>query len=288
MASKRRGLNKGLDILLADTFSNDKQEEAVGLKEILITELQPGRFQPRKEMREEELASLANSIKEQGILQPIVVCKRGDKFEIIAGERRWRAAGLASLEKVPVIVKEVPDQAAMAIALIENIQRQDLNPLEEARALEKFAHDFQMTHADVAKAVGKSRTAVTNLLRLLNLHSEVKQYLERDEINLGHAKVLLAVEGERQQQIARIIVDKGLSVRETEQLVNVNADQQEKTKAQGKNKKPIDPDVRRLQISLSEKIGSPVMIDHHLNGGGKVVIKYSSVDEFEGILEHII
>ena len=299
MASKKRGLNKGLDALLADTLGvaespvdlnggiiqGDALDNGNNLLEIEVTCLNPGRFQPRKDIQEKELSALADSIRSQGLLQPIVVRKiTSDQFEIIAGERRWRAAQLAGMSKVPVILKDVSDKAAAAIGIVENIQREDLNPLEEAVALEKLSVDFSLTHSEVAEAVGKSRTSVTNLLRLMNLEADVKMLLGRSEIDVGHAKVLLALQGKKQSKLAKIVVDKKLSVRETEQLV---AKEQSFADGGRKSAKPIDPDIKRLQNKLSEKLGSIVKIVHSNRGKGKVIIQYNNLDELDGILEHI-
>lgn len=295
MATKKRGLNKGLDALLAETLdlNNDFSGSApvqvsAGFVEINVKRLRPGRFQPRRVIQESELESLANSIKEQGILQPIVVRTVGttDGYEIIAGERRWRAAQLAGLTAVPVIIKNVPDDAALAIALIENIQRENLSPLEEAIAYERLGTEFSLSHEKIAFAVGKSRTTVTNLLRLLALRADVKLLLENGDIELGHAKVLLGLHGAQQSAIAREVVSKRLSVRETEHLV-------ERTLAGGNEvskalKHTLDPDIRRLETSLSEKVGAAVKIVQSAKGKGKLLIKYNSLDELDGILAHIL
>lgn len=291
MTTKKRGLNKGLEVLLGDATKVGMTQEAfrkVSVSEIKTEELVPGRFQPRKQMDEGELNALAQSVSAQGILQPIIVrpLPNKEQYEIIAGERRWRAATLAGLESVPVIVKVVPDQDVAAIALIENIQRENLNPVEEAQALLRLSKDFGMTHAQVAEVVGKSRTSITNLLRLLNLRSDVKILLETGGIEVGHAKVLLGVSGSLQSKFAKIITTKKLSVRETEVLiakqVSDGVDPIIKSKDQS-----LDPDLQRLQVSLSEKVGCPVKIKHGPDGRGKLVIKYNSLDELEGVLEHI-
>lgn len=296
---KKRGLNKGrVDMLLSEVLE-PKEIEAAGdqtavtssisngtlLLQVPIDQLKPGKFQPRRTIQEEELKDLAESIKRQGILQPIMVRSAQGRFEIIAGERRFRAAALAGLQSVPVIVHDISDAEAMVIALVENIQRENLNPIEEAYALERLAKEFGLTHEETAKAVGKSRAAISNLLRLLHLQSDVKALLERGELDLGHAKVLLAVEGNQQVKLARIVVEKRLSVRETEKLVqqqtSLGSDAQ-------RSDRPLDPDIARLQRSLSEKIGSPTRILHSMKGRGTVVIKYNSIDELDGILAHIV
>ncbi len=308
MATKKRGLNKGLDALLAETldlsklsakdFLQENAEEdsssktsppvqvAAGFVEINVKSLHPGRFQPRRTIQESELEPLANSIKEQGILQPIVVRSiSNDGYEIIAGERRWRAAQLAGLQVVPVIVKDVSDAAAMAIALIENIQRENLNPLEEAIAYERLGNEFNLSHDSIARAVGKSRTTITNLLRILSLRPDVKLLLEHGDIELGHAKVLLGVQGAQQSALAREVVAKRLSVRETEHLVTRTLAAKEILSTL---KPAQNPDIRRLETSLAEKIGAVVKIVQSSKGKGKLLIKYNSLDELDGILAHIL
>lgn len=298
MAIKKRGLKKGLDALLAETVGakssklkeklpipKDKKPQNVS-NEIKIDLLSPGRFQPRREIVESDLESLVNSIKEQGVLQPIVVrTKKNNSFEILAGERRWRSARLAGLKTVPVVIKDVSDEAALAIGIIENIQRENLNPIEEAVSLSRLAKEFSLTHDEVAKAVGKSRAVVTNLLRLLNLRDDVRILLERSEIEIGHAKVLLALQGAAQSQVAKIVVQKQLSVRETEKLV---ANFVGKNNCKNKSKKSIDPDIKRLQTKLSNRLNAGVDIKHGNKGNGTVTISYSSLDELEGILDVIL
>ena len=313
--SKKRGLNKGrVDMLLSEALGLSLPEErdnnhvanlseqsdvvsvadkgpateqlAQGdriLQQVSITKLIPSKFQPRRIMPETELAELAASIKQQGILQPIVVRESNERFEIVAGERRWRAATLAGLQQVPVIVHNITDEEAMIIALVENIQRENLNPMEEAYALARLAKEFGFTHEETAKAVGKSRTTISNLLRLLQLHPEVKALLEKGDIDVGHAKVLLAVEVSKQNKLAKTIVEQRLSVRDTEHLV-----QQElsPTIEEKRSQRPLDPDIARLQRSLSEKMGAAIRILHNSKGRGKIVIKYNSIDELDGILEH--
>ncbi|RUO19147.1 ParB/RepB/Spo0J family partition protein [Aliidiomarina haloalkalitolerans] len=291
MSAKKRGLGRGLDALLTTSANAASRQQTQGdlaqaidkgeLRKLPVEFLQPGKYQPRKDMAPEALEDLANSVKAQGIIQPIVVRPVGEnRFEIIAGERRWRAAQLASLDTVPCLVKDVPDEAAVAIALIENIQREDLNPLEEATALHRLMEEFELTHQSVAEAVGKSRTTVTNLLRLMQLNDDVKILLERGDIEAGHAKVLLGVQGTLQSDLARIIAAKGLTVREAERLVNkaLNPTQKEEKKA--------DPDVQQLENTLSDKLGAKVAISHNRKGKGKLVINYTSLDELDGILRH--
>lgn len=248
-----------------------------------IEKMRPGRYQPRKEFSPEELRELANSIKSQGIIQPIIVRHMNDGYEIIAGERRWRAAQMAGLDKVPVIIKDVPDEAAIAMALIENIQRKDLNALEEAGAFQRLIDEFRMTHDEVAHAVGKSRALVTNLLRLQKLHPDVKTQLLHGHLEMGHARALLALEVDQQCEVANIVIARGLSVRQTEELVRKVGEKND----EGKKTEKLDPDISRLQSSLSEKLGAKVSIQHQNSGKGKLSIHYNSVDELEGILVHI-
>jgi ParB family transcriptional regulator, chromosome partitioning protein len=285
MSAKKRGLGRGLDALLANNQADSDFDSANSannneLSRIPIEYLRPGKYQPRKDMSPEALEDLAASIRSQGIIQPIVVRKLDDHmFEIIAGERRWRAAQLAQLELVPCLIKDVPDEAAVAIALIENIQREDLNAMEEAIALDRLMVEFELTHQQVADAVGKSRTSVTNLLRLNNLNDDVKLLLEHGDIEMGHARALLALQGDVQTETAQIVSGKGLTVRDTENMVRKLLEPGI-PKAQTK----VDPDVKRLETDLSETIGAPVNISHNAKGKGKMVINYSSLDQLEGIL----
>ena len=293
MSARKRGLGRGLDALLAtqsaqaapeaqDTPSAESTESA-GLTKLPIEQLKPGKYQPRKDMSPDALEELAASIRTQGIIQPIVVRQVGEEqFEIIAGERRWRASQLAELDTVPVIVKDVPDEAAVAIALIENIQREDLNAMEEAIALQRLQDEFELTHQEVAEAVGKSRTSVTNYLRLNKLEDDVKTLMEHGDLEFGHAKVLLGLSGDEQVLAARKVVAKELTVRETEKLVNTIA-QGEKPKAE----KIKDPDVKLLEQQLVEKLGAKVDFSYNRKGKGKLVISYASLDELDGILSHI-
>ncbi|WP_237068150.1 ParB/RepB/Spo0J family partition protein [Microbulbifer guangxiensis] len=292
MASRRKGLGRNLSHLISGEASQaiamatgDSSERVDGeLRELPIEYLQRGRYQPRRDFPQESLQELADSIRAQGIMQPIVVRPVGEKFEIIAGERRWRAAQLAELDRVPALVRDVPDEAAVAMALIENIQREDLNPVEEATALKRLQDEFELTQQQVAEAVGKSRTAVTNLLRLLSLTEEVRTFLERGDLELGHAKALLGLGGETQRAAARQVVDRGLTVRQTEALVR-RLQQQAHNPAPAKPKE--DPNIRRLSERLSEKVGVPVTIDCNEKGAGRLVLKYSSLDELQGILGHL-
>ena len=257
--------------------------------------LQRGRYQPRSHLDQEALNELAASIRSQGVVQPIVVRPieattptGGQRYEIIAGERRWRAAQIAQLADIPAIVRDVPDETAISVALIENIQRENLNPLEEARALERLISEFSMTHQQAAEAVGRSRAAVSNLLRLLDLAPEVCDQLEARALEMGHARALLGLTTRRQQvEVAALVVKKELSVRETEAIVRRmtqgGADRAEPAPAAS----GVDPDVRRLELDLAEKLGARVAIQHTRSGKGKVVVSYNSLDELDGILEHI-
>jgi ParB family transcriptional regulator, chromosome partitioning protein len=259
--------------------------------------LQRGRYQPRIDMRPETLEELAASIKAQGVVQPIVVrpiaapaAGESQRYEIIAGERRWRAAQIAGLADIPAVIRRIPDEAAIAVALIENIQRESLNPLEEARALERLITEFELTHAQAAEAVGRSRAAVSNLLRLLELAPEVGALLERRELEMGHARALLALSARRQQaEVAVVVARKSLSVRETEALVR--RIQQRGKEAEGPAANGSagagDPDVRRLEQELADKLGAKVLIQHSQAGKGKLVVSYNSLDELDGILAHI-
>ena len=281
MSSTKRGLGRGLDALLGDVSVKKEDKDKQHLQTLPIEYLQRGKYQPRQDINPEKLQELADSIKAQGIIQPIVVRKVGfEKFEIIAGERRWRAAQLVGLAQVPVVIKEIDDRSAMAMALIENIQREDLNSLEEADALKRLIDEFDMTHQLIAEAIGKSRTTVTNLLRLIDLHPEVKKLLASNQLEMGHARALLAVEGIKQVTLANKVVKDGLTVRATERLVK-----ESQTEPKAPTIKTIDNDTLRLQNTLTAKLGAKVTIDHKENGSGKVVINYSSLDEFEGIIE---
>ena len=291
MTVKKRGLGKGLDALLshsnaASRKSDIQQPENTTDNELIHLDLdllQPGKYQPRKDMSPEALEELAESIRSQGIIQPIVVRKVSEfKYEIIAGERRWRAAQLAKLNKVPCLVKQVADDAAVAIALIENIQREDLNAMEEAIALQRLLTEFELTHQQVADAVGKSRASVSNLLRLNSLNEPVKRLLEYGDIDMGHARALLAIEGDEQTNLARLVASKEMTVRETERLVS---------KALNPAKTPETPtkdhDVSRLEQQLIDKLGAKVAINHGAKGKGKIVINYQNLAELDGILNKI-
>ena len=256
--------------------------------------LQRGKYQPRVDMRQESLQELADSIKAQGIVQPIVVrpvegaAGASQRYEIIAGERRWRAAQIAGLATVPAVIRRVPDEAAIAMALIENIQRENLNPLEEARALERLITEFGITHQQAADAVGRSRAAVSNLLRLLELPDEISTFLEHRELEMGHARALLGLTQRRQQiEVGTLVAKKGLSVRDTEGMVRALLNKASGGGAEARDGRPLDPNVQRLQDELSEKLGAVVQIQHASSGKGKVVVSYHSLDELDGILAHI-
>ncbi len=286
MSAKKRGLGRGLDALLATSQSSDRQQQPEStptqseLSKLPIEYLVPGKYQPRKDMSPEALEELASSIRSQGVIQPIVVRQLEEhRFEIIAGERRWRAAQLAQLDEVPCLVKDVPDEAAVAIALIENIQREDLNAMEEAQALDRLMIEFELTHQEVAEAVGKSRTTVTNLLRLNNLNDDVKLLVEHGDIEMGHARALLALDGEMQSEAAQTVSGKGLTVRDTEKLVRKLLEP-----AKPKPEKEIDPDVKNLMTRLSENLGAQVVIDHNAKGKGKMVISFNDLDQLDGII----
>lgn len=318
MPPKKRGLGRGLDALLgsinaepAPVIEPDTDADAVvdvldpspppadsdtpagtvtpdatsgnRLSYLPVEQLQPGRYQPRMAIRSEALEELAESIRSQGVLQPIVVRPIGDQqYEIIAGERRWRASQVAGLDSVPALVRDVPDAAALAISLIENIQREDLNPIEEAVALQKLIDEFDMTHQQVAEELGRSRTGITNLLRLLTLTPEVRQLLENGDLEMGHARALLPLDRVNQIDAGHTVVNRGLSVRETEELVR---------RLQNPPVTPtpatVDPNIRNLQEDLSGKLGAKVQLQHSSRGKGKLVVHYNSLDELDGILAHI-
>ncbi len=285
MSTKKPRLGRGLDVLLGSALEaaaapTGKDE----LKHLPVDLLQRGKYQPRTHMSQEALQELADSIKVQGVVQPIVVRSiGGGRYEIVAGERRWRASQLAGLHTVPAVVRDIPDEAAIAIALIENIQRENLNPVEEAMALQRLIDEFGMTHQQTAESVGRSRAAVTNLLRLLTLNADVREMLEQAKMDMGHARALLALTGKAQSDAARQVVDKGLSVRETEQLVRRLTERPHTTKATHRK----DPDVRALEEKLSDKLGARVHVQYGASGKGKLVIEYNSMDELDGILARI-
>lgn len=284
MAVKKRGLGRGLDALLGakpkDSVSNSSDGS---LTEIDVDLIKPGKFQPRSKMDMMKLRELADSIKAQGMVQPVIIRSVGkNKYEIIAGERRWRAAQIAELRKIPVVIRDVDDRQTIAMALIENIQREDLNPLEEAKALHRLIAEFELTHQQAAEAVGRSRVAVSNLLRLLDLHQNVKILLDDGELEMGHARALLALDKNQQLKAAHEIIKKSMSVRVTEKFIK-NYGQE---KPAVKEHQP-DTDILRLEQELSEKLCSTVSIQHTKKGKGKLVINYHSVDELDGILSRI-
>jgi ParB family chromosome partitioning protein len=299
MIQKKPTLGRGLADLLGQSRAAAAPEQGVRvaddeLARLPLDLLQRGRYQPRLDMRPESLAELAESIRAQGVVQPIVVRPIGEtdergvqRYEIIAGERRWRAAQLAGLRDIPAVVRRVPDEAAIAMALIENIQREDLNPLEEASALQRLISEFGLTHQQAAEAVGRSRAAVSNLLRLLELPEEICERLAKRELEMGHARALLGLPQRRAQiEVATLVVRKSLSVRETEALVR-RMSQPSPASAEVRAG-AVDPNIRRLQDDLSEKLGAPVAIEHSDSGKGRLVVKYNSLDELDGILSHII
>ncbi|HAJ93250.1 MAG TPA: chromosome partitioning protein ParB [Gammaproteobacteria bacterium] len=307
MAVKKRGLGRGLDALLGSGARAAQEPAPVAappdLKSVPATEdaaaatpadgalcmlpvdvIQRGKYQPRVDMHQESLQDLADSISAQGVVQPIVVRSIDTgRYEIIAGERRWRASQLAGLHEIPAVVREVEDRAAIAIALIENIQRENLNPLEEARALERLIREFEITHEQAAEAVGRSRAAVSNLLRLLDLEEAVKDMVQQGDLEMGHARALLALRGAQQLEAARQVVSRGLTVRATEGLVkSIQRPQPAKPAAVKK-----DANIKHLETSLSDKLGANVAVRQGRGGKGKLEISYNSLDELDGILQHI-
>lgn len=300
MSAKKRGLGRGLSELgLGELLGGNAQEDVAvaekietstgapmqtGLTLLPIGALKPGKYQPRKQFPQEKLEELADSIRAQGVIQPIVVRPAEEGFEILAGERRWRASKIAGLNEVPVVVRDVSDENAMALSLIENIQRHDLNAIEQAQAMQRLINEFKLTHEEIAKAVGKSRVAITNLLRLLRLDIRVRTYLQEGEIEMGHARALLSLPEEEQALVAKKIIDKRMSVRETENLVKTFLCDEEQSAPSSYN---VDPNIKRLEQDLSEKLAAKITIQHQASGKGKLVIHYNSNDELEGILEHI-
>jgi ParB family chromosome partitioning protein len=276
---KPKGLGRGLDALL-DAESEIPARESMATVD--IDRIQPGRYQPRTKMDAESLNELAASIKAQGLMQPVLVRPAGaDRYELIAGERRWRAARIAGLAEVPVVVRDVPDQAALAMSLIENIQREDLNPLEEAQGVQRLVSEFKLTHQEAADAIGRSRAATTNLLRLLNLPASVQQLVFDGQLDMGHARALLALEGELQVATARKVAAKGLSVRETEQLVN---DLLHPKARMPRPKARSGRDIQRLEEEVSEKLGTTVEIKSGKKGSGRLVVHYMSHEHLDELL----
>jgi ParB family chromosome partitioning protein len=284
---KKRGLGKSLDALLAYSSAETQQtSEAIPendakerLRQLPVSRIQRGKYQPRREMDETALEELANSIRAQGVIQPIIVRAIGNNYEIIAGERRWRAAQLAGLTEVPAIIRDIPDDAAIAIALIENIQRENLNPIEEAIALQRLIDEFGMTHQQAAVAVGKSRTTITNLLRLMTLPDYVKEKLERRELEMGHARALITLPEALQTQAAQTIASRKLSVREAENLVRQLLANEPK-----RSQRPLDPDILHLQENLERQLRMRVAIQCNAKGKGKLVIHYRNLKELDSVL----
>jgi ParB family chromosome partitioning protein len=289
MAVKKRGLGRGLDALLSGPTASALEEQAVQvdqreLQHVPLDLIQRGKYQPRRDMDPQALEELAQSIKRQGVMQPIVVRPiAGNDLEAVAGERRWRASQQAGLETIPAMVRDVPDEAAIAMALIENIQREDLNPVEEAMALQRLQQEFQLTQQQVADVVGKSRVAVTNLLRLIALPEVIKTMLSHGDLEMGHARALLGLQEEQQVEGARHVVARGLTVRQTEALVR----QWLAGKPEPVEAAKADPDIIRLEQRLAERLGSTVQIRHGQKGKGQLVIRYNSLDELQGVLAHI-
>jgi len=280
--SKHKGLGRGLDALLG---AAPKAREESELQQLAIDSLRPGKYQPRTRMDEASLAELAESIRSRGVIQPIVVRPVDDaQYEILAGERRWRAARIANLQRIPAIVKEVPDEAALGIGLIENIQREDLNPIEEAGGLKRLIEEFKLTHDEVAHAIGRARASVTNLLRLLELAPAVQAMMQEGSLDMGHARALLSLSRARQVEVANKVVLKGLSVRETERLVQGAT---AAPKAAAKHAHRLDADSRRLQEELSETLGATVKLKPRRGGKGSLVIDYSSLDELQGLVKKL-
>jgi len=280
--SKHKGLGRGLDALLG---AAPKAREESELQQLAIDSLRPGKYQPRTRMDEASLAELAESIRSRGVIQPIVVRPVDDaQYEILAGERRWRAARIASLQRIPAIVKEVPDEAALGIGLIENIQREDLNPIEEAGGLKRLIEEFKLTHDEVAHAIGRARASVTNLLRLLELAPAVQAMMQEGSLDMGHARALLSLSRARQVEVANKVVLMGLSVRETERLVQGAT---AAPKAAAKHAHRLDADSRRLQEELSETLGATVKLKPRRGGKGSLVIDYSSLDELQGLVKKL-
>ncbi|MDA1370858.1 MAG: ParB/RepB/Spo0J family partition protein [Proteobacteria bacterium] len=298
MTDKKK-LGRGLDALLS-TGSTETMASLLGkpkdrtpaasadkdgdLKNIPIDLIQRGKYQPRTDMHEEALQELAASIRNQGVMQPIVIRPiSSEKYEIIAGERRWRASQIAGRDTIPAIIKPVGDEAAIVMSLIENIQRENLNPIEEAMALKRLQDEFELTQQEVADAVGKSRTAVTNLIRLIGLHIDVRRMLEQKDLEMGHARALLALPDIQQPEAARTVAGRGLSVRQTESLVRRYLS----GAGNSKSAQVIDPDIKNLEENLADKLGAKVLIQHTAKGKGRLVVKYNSLDELDGILTHI-
>lgn len=282
---RKPGLGKGLDILLSSSKSNKNADDNdSSMRTLPVDKIEKGQYQPRLNMDPDALQQLADSIKAQGLIQPVVVRSIGSgKYELIAGERRWRACQIAGLHDIPAIIKSIPDQAAAAMSLIENIQREDLNPLEEAVAIQRLVDEFGLTHQQTAEAVGRSRSSVSNLLRLLLLEEKTKELVDSGKLEMGHARALLALSDKQQTDTAQKVADKGMSVRETERLVKRLTSQENKVPVAT----PKPPEVTKLEQELGEKLGANIQIKYNNKGQGKLVIEYNSLDELDGILEHI-
>jgi ParB family chromosome partitioning protein len=295
MKKKRESLGKGLDALMSGLVIGDAFDEGSlaktkakasnhSIEELPVEFLERGEYQPRRNFDPVTLTELSDSIASQGVMQPIIVREiASNRYEIVAGERRWRAAQQAGLQNIPAIVRQIDDQSAVAMTLIENIQREDLNAIEESRALIRLQNDFNLTQQQIANNVGKSRSAITNLMRLAKLEKSVQELVESGNLELGHAKCLLSVEGNLQIEAAQIVVREGLSVRKTEILIK-----RLKEKEQGvKSEVPKSADIQSLETKLSDQLGASVKIKHLRSGGGSLVVKYNDIDELEGILRHI-
>lgn len=280
--ARKRGLGRGLEALLGTSVS---AEPAAGetLRDLALGELKPGEYQPRRDMKPEALESLAESIRAQGVVQPIVVRPKGEGFEIVAGERRWRAARMAGLKRIPAIVREIPDQAALAVALIENIQRADLNPLEEAAALQRLQKEYRLTHQQCAEAVGRSRAAVSNMLRLLDLNEDVQRLLREGKLEMGHARALLALEGAEQSRFAQRVVNLGLSVRQTESLVQTRRGDGKSRPRRG----AVNPKLQGIEKDLARRLSTPVRIQPGERGRGRIVIAYGNLEQLDNIVTRI-
>jgi ParB family chromosome partitioning protein len=290
VSEKKGGLGRGLNALLSQTayLSNEQARKDTAFKKIPVNQLCPGKYQPRKHVSAESLQELADSIQQQGVVQPIIVRPIGyEQYEIIAGERRWRASQMAKLTEVPVVVYEIEDAKALAFSLIENIQREDLNPMEEAYALHRLIEEFGLSHQQTAEAVGKSRTAVTNMLRLLHLADEVKRWVEERQLEMGHARALLTLSAAEQCEVAKVVINRGLSVRETEALVKKYRQSVINKKVKDVESMLKDPNLSHFQTELSERLGAKVVINHTKKGKGSLVIYYNSLGELDGIIEHI-
>jgi len=285
MARKKPGLGRGLDALLsaAGASVNKDPTDEILFRQVSIDQIKRGEFQPRQNIPQEGLEELADSIRSQGLVQPVVLRPVDEGYELIAGERRWRASQIAGLHEIPAVIREVPDQAAAAMALIENIQREDLNPLEESQAIKRLIDEFGLTHQQAAESVGRSRASVSNLLRLLELEKETQALLIGQALDMGHARALLGLEGGAQVVAARYVVAKGLSVRETEQYIkNLRG-----TKTVEKRPTSRSPDIISLEHELADQLGAPVSVHYNNRGKGQLIISYNSLDELDGVLEHI-